>query len=156
MYCQSNQNRLMRNKAKSLKHLPSTPPFAPVFLYVLLPLRNTRRQGMGVVVSSSRVVSTTPSSLRSFPFPVCGPIHRRQFSTNFSNRLQFSMNSSSVGPFHRGQSFSSSGCSSVGPPQAHRFCQEPAPAWAPFPCGHISCQKPTPAGSQPPLTIHLL
>jgi len=72
---------------------------------------------MGIAVSSSHVVSSTPSSSgedssHSAPAPAWGPSQGRQFSTNFSNvtpshGLQLFTNCSSVGPSHRVQCFRS-------------------------------------------------
>jgi len=65
---------------------------------------------MGVVVSSSHVVSASPSSSLSSPAPAWGPSHGRQSFTNCSNmspshRLHFFTNWSSVCPFHGVLSF---------------------------------------------------
>jgi len=60
---QPNQSRIVRNK---LKHLPPTPPFflgsASLPFLSLLPLGGAGGQGMGATVSSSHIVSATPSS----------------------------------------------------------------------------------------------
>jgi len=108
---------------------------------------------MGVTVSSSQVVSASPSSSRLSLAPECGRAHGRQFSTNFSNvssshGLLSLTNCSSMGHFHRVQSFRNRmlQCgSAMGPqilpanlhergllfPRIHRSCQDPAPAQAP-------------------------
>ena len=90
---------------------------------------------MGVVVSSSHVVYTAPSSSGKGLLTVCsnmGFLPWRQFSMKFSNvspshGLKFFTNCSSVGPFHRVQSF------------RNRLLQHGFPT-----------------GSQSPLGIHLL
>jgi len=105
---------------------------------------------MGVVVSSSHIVSATPSSSHSAHAPPWGPSHGRQYSTNYS----------SVGPFHGVQTFRDRLLQPVSPvrsqalpanlrqcrsPQVHRSCQEPAPAQAShgvtasFGCTHLHC-----------------
>jgi len=103
---------------------------------------------MGVVVSSSHVVSAAPSSSRSSCAPAWGLSHRSQSSMNFSNvgpshGLQFLTNCSSVGAFHRVQSF------------RNRLLQ----------CGSPTGSQVLPANllqpglsteSQPPSGIHLL
>ncbi|KAK4810986.1 hypothetical protein QYF61_014458 [Mycteria americana] len=68
--------------------------FTPNFLYLLSP-SSAGGWEMGVAVSSSHIVSATPSSSHSSPAPVWGPTHRRQSSMNFSN----------VGPSHGLQFF---------------------------------------------------
>jgi len=112
---------------------------------------------MGVMVSSSHVVSAAPSfqgedSSHSAPAPAWGPTHGRQSSMNFfsvgpSHGLQFFTDCSSMGPFHGAQSLrnrllqrgSSMGsqalpanllCPGLLSPLGHRSCQEPVPAQA--------------------------
>jgi len=68
---------------------------------------------MVVAVSSSHVVSATPSSSCSSLAAVWDPSHGRQLCTNCS----------SVSPSHR-CSPSGTGCSSVGHPQSHKSCQQ--------------------------------
>ena len=65
---------------------------------------------MGVMLSSSCVVSAAPSSSHSSPAPAWGPSHGRQSSTNWS----------SVGR-PTGCSPSGRGCSSIG---GHKPCQQ--------------------------------
>lgn len=67
IYCQSNQRRSLRNKIKSLKYLPLSPPFFPNFaLHFLcfLPLSCARGQKRGAAVSSSPIFSAGPFVLR--------------------------------------------------------------------------------------------
>jgi len=115
---------------------------------------------MGVVVSSSRVVSAAPSFSHSSPAPAWGPFHGRQFSTNFSSvspphGLQFFTNR--VGPFRGVQSFSNTLLQHRSPMQTqvlpedllqcgllsmeNRLCQGPVPMWLlhglQLPSGHI-------------------
>jgi len=105
---------------------------------------------MGVVVSSSHVVSAAPSSSHSSPAPAWGPSLGRQSSTNFStvgpsHGLQFCTNCPNVGPFHgvpcfrkrllqlgspTGSQVLPGACSSAGSPQGHSLLQAPpAPVW---------------------------
>jgi len=131
---------------------------------------------MGVVVSSSHVVSSAPSSsggglLTPAPGPAWDPSYGRQFSMNFSNvgpshGVQLFMNCSSVGVSHGVQSFrnrllqcGSSTGSQVLPadlpqcgllsPWVHRSCQEPAPVRAPHRVTASSGHPPAPAWGPP-------
>ncbi|KAK4827417.1 hypothetical protein QYF61_017847 [Mycteria americana] len=100
-------------------------------------------------------------SSHSSPAPAWVP-HGRQSSTNFSSvrpshRLQFFMNCSSVGC-----SPSGTDCSSVGPPQGHKPCQQTCSSvGSSLSMGHRSCQEPAPAWASHGVTasfgcIHLL
>jgi len=89
---------------------------------------------MGIVVSSSHVVSAAPSSSPSSPAPARGPSHGRQLSTN---------------------------CPNVGPPRGHKPCQKTCSGVGSSLHGStgpgrtlLQCGLPT--GSQPPSGIHLL
>jgi len=113
---------------------------------------------MGVTVSSSHVVSATPSSsggglLTLYPCSSVKDPHGRQFSTNFSNvspshGLQLFMNCPSVGPFQGVQTFRNRLFQREVPPGSQalpenllqsgflspwvcRSWQESTPAWAP-------------------------
>jgi len=95
---------------------------------------------MGAVVSSSHIVSAAlpllppqeEDSSPSSPAPVWGLSHMRQFCTTFSK----------VNPSHRLQLFTN--CSSVGPPQGHKSCQQTCSSVG-FPRGHSLLQAPPPA-----------
>jgi len=106
---------------------------------------------MGVVVILSCIVSAAHSSSHCAPMLAGDPSHGRQSSMNYSNvgpsnGLPFFMSISSMGPFHRVQSFRNrllQHGSPMGPqalpanllrhgflsPQGHRSCQESAPVW---------------------------
>jgi len=125
-----------KNKTKGIFSPPLPPPQAQLHSPCSLPSAHSGAggQGVGVVVSSSHLVSASPSSSHSSLAPAWGPSHRRQTTTNISN----------MGPSHRLQLFtncpvwmlptgcspSGTGCSSVGPLWGHKSCQEPAPAQA--------------------------
>jgi len=77
---------------------------SPDFVCLLAP-SGTGGWAMGIAVSSSHIVSATPSFSPSVPAPAWGPSYRRQSSTNCSNvstshGLQF-IKCSSVGPFNK-------------------------------------------------------
>jgi len=64
---QSNQSRIVRNKTRSSNTFPPTTPFflgstSLPFLYLLPSPSGAGVQGMGIMVSSSHVVSAAPSS----------------------------------------------------------------------------------------------
>jgi len=84
-------------------HLQSRFPY-------LLPYNGTGRQGKGIAVSSSHIVSAAPSSSNSSQAPAWSPSHGKDSSMNYTNMgpshgLQFFMSCFRVGPFHRVQSF---------------------------------------------------
>jgi len=106
IYCQSKQSKVIRNKSYILKHLPpallsSQAQLCSRFFSTCSPrvAQGSVELGEGGVgwlvgwfaVSSSHVVSATPSPLHSAPAPPWGPSHRRQSSSNCSN----------VSPSHR-------------------------------------------------------
>ena len=143
----------MRNKTPNLRNTSPSPlssswtQFHSRFLY-LLPLSGTEGWGMGVVVSSSHVVSAAPSSSRSSCAPAWGLSHRSQSSMNFSNvgpshGLQFLTNCSSVGAFHRVQSF------------RNRLLQHGSPTGSQVLPANL-LQHGLPTESQPLLGIYLL
>ena len=125
---------------------------------------------MGAAVSSSHIVSATPSFsegglLTLSPAPAWGPSHRRQLSMSFSSTgpfcgLQFFTNCSSVGPFHGVQSFRNR-LPQHGPPQGHKSCHETCSGMGSSLHGSTGptrslLQHRLPTRSQPPSGIHLL
>jgi len=98
---------------------------------------------MGAVVSSSHIVTATPSSSEEdsshcAPAPAWGPSCGRQFSTNFSN----------VSPSHSMQLFRD--CSSVGPPWGHKSCQQTCSSTgSSLPTGPQVLQETAPACGPP-------
>lgn len=122
---QDNEKLRTNVKIPSTPALPSSPAPLHSWLLYLLPLTSAGGQGMGVVVSSSCIISATLSSLHFTPPLMQGASHERQCFTNCS----------SFGPFHGMQSFrnrllprglsvgysflqSTSTCSGVGSPRA--------------------------------------
>lgn len=64
---------------------------------------------MGIVISSSHIISATPFSSLLFPAPMWSPSHGTHSFTDFSSvhlshRLQFSTNCFRMSPFHGMQS----------------------------------------------------
>jgi len=124
---------------------------------------------MGVVVSSSHIVSVAPSSsggglLTLFPCSSMGPSHERQFSTNFSNMspshgLQFFTKCPTVGPSHAVQSFRNR-LLQRGSPQGHKPCQQTCSSVG-FSLHRVTgparslLQLSLPTGSQPSLRTSL-
>jgi len=108
---------------------------------------------MGVVVSSSHIVSVSPSPSHSSPAPAWGPFHGLQFFMNFSN----------MGPSHGVQSFRNKvlqrgspmgpqSCQELGPVWASHRAHPAAPAWCPpwAACGYLlHSGPPWAAGGQP-------
>ena len=163
----------MRKKNKSWKHPLLTPPLLPRFNFT--PEFSTSSQtavqgdgewGLLSLCNTLSLLHLPPQgedSSHSFPTPAWGPSHRRQSSTNFSNRspshgLQLLMNCSNVSLFHEVPSFrnrllqrGSYMDSQVLPanllhhwllsPWGNRSWQEPAPGWASHritaPIGHM-------------------
>ena len=103
---------------------------------------------MGVVVSSSCVVSATPSSSRSSPAPAWDPTHGRQSFTNFSNQLlPTGCRSSQCAPvwvLSMGCSPSGTDCFSIGHPQGSRVLPEDLLQHGSSPRGHMFFQEPVP------------
>ena len=128
---------MRKNKSKSTfpPALPSSrAQLHPQFPY-LIPSSGTGGWGMGVVVSSSHVVSATPPSSRSSPAPAWGPTHGRQSfmifsSVSPSHGVQIFTKCSSVGPFHRVQSIKNGLLQCGSPPGATGPARKLAPARA--------------------------
>jgi len=105
---------------------------------------------MEVMVSSSHIVSATPSSSHSCPAPPWGPSHGRQFPTNFSNvspshGLQLFMNYPSVGPSHEVQSFRNKLLQCGSPKGSQALPANLLQHWLLSPLVYRSCQEPAPA-----------
>jgi len=94
IYHQSNQNRIMRNKTKSLITFPPPLPSSPAQLQSqflsLLPPMGAGGQGMGIMVSSSHAVSAAPSSSGGGLLTLCPCSRGRSLSqeTVLHKRLQ--------------------------------------------------------------------